>query len=495
MASADHTPVRMLREARLSDAARRLRDRVGAVPLAIALLLVAGLLLRLLVMLLYQPALFNTADTPAYLGMADGGAFGDPVRPSGYSLFMIALHAVSNQLAFIIGFQHLLGIVTALLLYGAARRVGAPVWAGAVGAAAVLLSLDQIVLEHVVLSDALFTFQIAVVIYACVRALDDPRRLAGPLDTRILWILLAGVMLGLSAWVRGVGMPMIPFLALWVALAIPGPWLHRLGRGALAAIAAIAVVLTYFAINEARTGTFALTQSSGWALYSRTAPFADCNRFTPPEGTESLCEQTRVGTRFGPDFYGWEPKSPAIKTFSYPPNGNEQLGEFAREAILAQPYDYAKAVAIDTLRYFLPDYNSYAFGGPGYDILDIQRQDPALEREVYVFLSAYYDGDMRRFDGGISVLSEVQDWVRVQPLMMLVAMLAGVVGIVFSRGRVRWLIVLACGAGLLLVLIPSATANYNARYGIPAGGPILLGGVVGLWVILGRLPELRHREP
>ena len=124
MATAESTPVRRLRETRLFDAARRLRERVGAVPLAIALLLVAGVLLRLLVMLLYQPAIINNADTPTYVTMADGGAFGDPVRPSGYSLFLIAVHAISDQLAFTIGVQHLLGVATALLLYGSARRVG-----------------------------------------------------------------------------------------------------------------------------------------------------------------------------------------------------------------------------------------------------------------------------------------------------------------------------------------------------------------------------------
>ena len=79
------------------------------------------------------------------------------------------------------------------------------------------------------------------------------------------------------------------------------------------------------------------------------------------------------GTRFGPDYYGWEPGSPAINLYAYPPNGDDKLGAFAREAILHQPRAYAQAVAMDVERYFIPNYKTYAFGGPGYDTLDIDR--------------------------------------------------------------------------------------------------------------------------
>jgi hypothetical protein len=494
MATAESTPIRLLRSARASAPARRAGAVAARIPAALVLLLTAGVLLRLAVILLYQPAVVNNADTPTYVTMADGGLFGDPVRPSGYPLFMIAVHWISDQLAFTIAVQHLLGIATALLLYAAARRIGAPVWVGAVGAAAVLLSLDQIVLEHMVLSDALFTFQLAIVLYLCVRALDEPQPLRGPLDTRHVWIVGAALMLALATWVRGVALPMIPFLLVWIALALPGSWQRCVGRAALAGAAAGAVMLAYFALNDSRTGTFGFTQSSGWALYSRVAPFADCDRFDPPSGTELLCERSKPVARFGPDFYGWEAGSPAIKAFTYPPNGNDQLGAFARQVIVHQPIAYVQAAGTDVLRYFLPDYHTYAFGGPGYDTLDIGRKDPVLEHEVLGWLSAYYRGDFHEIDDGVSVLSEVQDWVRVQPLLMLAAMLLGVAGIVVARGRVRAVLVLVCGMALLLVLIPSATANYNVRYVIPAGGPIVLGGAIGAWAVFGWVSTRRRGD-
>ena len=46
---------------------------------------------------------------------------------------------------------------------------------------------------------------------------------------------------------------------------------------------------------------------------------------------------------------------------------------------------------------------------------------------------------------------------------------------------------------MLLFVIPSATANYNARYAIPSGGPIVLAGAIGAWALLARLREYRDR--
>jgi hypothetical protein len=486
MASAESTPIRLLREARSSAAARRVGRLVRSVPVALAVLITAGVALRVAVWLVYRPAVMNYADTVPYVAMADLGLFGDPVRPSGYPMFLQALHFISDDLDVTIVVQHLLGIATALLLYAAVRRIGAPLWVALTGAAAVLLSLDQIVLEHTVLTEALFTFGLAAALYSCVRALGDPRLLTGPLESRHLWLLGAGVALGLSAWVRGAAAPLIPFLALWVALAIPGRWWVRAGRGALAGGAAAAVLLAYFALNDANTGTFGLTQSSGWALYSRIAPAADCDQFEPPAGTAGLCEESEPGTRFGPDFYGWEPGSPARKLFGYPPQGNERLAAFAREAIKAQPGWYVRLVAQDMVRYFIPNYRLYAFGGPGYDSLDIERRDPVIEEDVHFWIGGYYPGEPLVIRGGVSALGEAQDYVRVQPILMLIALIAAAGGLLLARGKQRAVLFLLLGAALLLLLVPSATASWNARYAIPAGGPLIAAGALGAWLLARR---------
>ncbi len=160
----------------------RARELIAAVPLAIVVLVVFGIALRLALWLAYSPAVVNLADSGSYVGLAAGDLFGDATRTVGYPLFLRAAHAVSDQIEFTIALQHLMGIATALVLYGVVRRLGAPVWAGAVGAAAILLSLDQIFLEHALMNEPLFTLLFVVALYAAVRALDDPRPIVGPLD-------------------------------------------------------------------------------------------------------------------------------------------------------------------------------------------------------------------------------------------------------------------------------------------------------------------------
>ena len=262
--------------------------------------------------------------------MAHGLMFDDPARTAGYSMFLAGLDPFTRDLDVILVIQHLIGIATGLLAYATIRRVGAPVWAGVAAAAAVLLTFDQVLVEHTLISEVLFTFVLVAALYAGVRALEEPRALFGPVTTQHMWLVATGVLIALSAWVRGVSSPLIPAIALFFALAIPGPVWSRIGRGALAGGAGMAVLLVYFALNSNATGTFGMTQATGWALYWRVAPFADCAQFTAPNGPEDICEQSPIDTRSGPDFYSWSERSPARRVFGYPPAGDDVLGEFGR---------------------------------------------------------------------------------------------------------------------------------------------------------------------
>ncbi len=267
------------RERRGARIGERAHQWASQVPAALVLVIAIGVLLRIAIAIAVSPAELNNVDTLVYVGMAEDGLFGDPVRPAGYSIFLRALHAVSAELAWTIFVQHLIGIATAVLLYAAVRRIGAPLWAGVVAAAAVLLSLDQIYLEHTILAETVFTLTITAVFYCCVRALDEPEPLWRRLDSRIAWIVAAGLLLGLSAWLRTIGVTLAPLLALWFALAIAGSWRARIARGLVAAVAAGAVILGYFALHEAERGYFGLTDGSGRVLLGRVSPFADCTRF------------------------------------------------------------------------------------------------------------------------------------------------------------------------------------------------------------------------
>jgi hypothetical protein len=503
MATPDSAPLRLFRGSRFGDAARGAGAVIARAPRLLLIVLGVGVALRVVLWVAINPAMMNQVDSATYVQMADGELFSAPATPAGYPLFLRAVHLVSSNLDFTIAVQHLIGVATALLLYATVRRIGAPVWAGVGAAAAVALPLDQMYLEHNLLSEGLFAFGVAALLYSGVRALDPPRTLAGRITTQHAWIVAAGVTLGLMAWVRAVAAPMLPLLVLWFVFAIPGRLWVRVGRGALAGGAAASLLLAYAGLNAATTDYFGLTRSAGWAIYSRTAPFADCNRFDPPQGTSALCERRPVSERPGPDFYSWgvyeggrEP--PAQRLFGEPPNGNAELGAFARQVIINQPLDYAWSVTRDTLRYFAPEIaDETRLSGAPYSWMDIERRD-AFESNVQVIIQGYYPQEILDFNEGLADdLTDLQALLRVHPALLLLATIVAIFGIRFSSGRIRAALVLLLGTAVLLIVIPSATAAWNARYVIPADGPFIAAGLVGLWVILGRMIE-RHgtgREP
>lgn len=496
MASTDGTRPRPTALAAFRLRAGHMLALARSVPLALAILLLAAIALRVALWIAYQPAAVNLADTIRYIDMARGELFqlGSP-HPAGYPIFLRAVHAISGELELTIALQHLMGLATGLLGYAIVRRVGAPRWAALVAAAAVLLPLDQVFLEHALMTEALFGLLIACALYACVRSLDEPRLLAGPFTTRHAWILAAGVALGLSAWVRTVGVPLVVFGALWLALALPGPVRDRIGRAALAGGVGAAVLLVYFSLNAASTGYFGLTKFTGWALYSRTGQFADCTKFEPPPGTSGLCETTPSEQRPGPDFYTWEPQSPARQLYGGPPNGEEQLAAFGRAAILHQPFAYAEAVLEDLSLYFFPG-TSRPYGGPGYNVLDVGRRAPGVEEDIEGAIVSYYPAEEPDIDaGGVGFLSGLQDVVRVHPTMLLVAVILGGVGLWLSETKVRAALALLLGTGLLLLVVPSATLAYGARYAVAASGPLIAAGALGLWLIVRELRPSSPRGP
>ena len=470
----------------------RLRARLAAVPPVIWVLLAAAVLLRVLVAIAVSPAEMNQVDSLVYIEMADNGLFTDPVKPAGYSLFLRILHAVSDQISWTIAIQHLLGLATALILYATVRRVGAPLWAALVSGAAVLFSLDQIYLEHSLLSEAPFTFLVVCSLYCCVRALAEPGE-AEPegrrFDSRLGWIAAAGLLLGASSWFRTVAAPMAIFLALWFVFAIPGGWQARLARGALAGVAAAAMVLAYFVAHDQSRGYFGFTDGAGRVLQGRVAPFADCSRFDPPEGGEALCEETPPDERNGPDFYIFDGASPAWQAFGPLPGGDAIAGEFAKRAILAQPIEYIRAVLSDTTRHFIPYYDGGRpyFGTP-YEFFGIDRVDgnePAVEAKI----DSYYSSGPLVVRALATTLGDLQNILRVHQIVLLQALILAAVAIAFSRGRERAALALLLGAGFLLLAVGSVTATYNARYAMPAGPIFVAAGVIGLAVLLRRYSE------
>src|SRR3954454_1984877 len=209
-------------------------DRRALVALVAVLSL--GALLRLALVLGWQPALFGWPDAASYVDVAHSQLFVNELRPAGYPLFLRGLHAVAPSLLLLVLVQHLLGLGSALLFYLSVVRAGAPRLLGLLPAAVVALGGDGIFLEHSPISESLFIFLIAVALYAGVRALEG-RSLA--------WPMALGAAIALASSVRVVALPLLP-LAAGCVLACTGPSLRRLALAGAVGLGALVLLGPYY---------------------------------------------------------------------------------------------------------------------------------------------------------------------------------------------------------------------------------------------------------
>ena len=477
------------------------RSRLGSAPVVLAALLLVGIALRVWMSAAVMPAATNLSDSLVYVDMADNSLFADPIRQAGYSVFLRAAHLVSARIELTIVIQHLLGIATALVLYAAVRRVGGQVWAAAIAAAAVLLSVDQVFLEHSLMSETVFTFVLALAVYAATRALGaEGEQRFGPLPERAWWLLAAGVALGILPWLRLVGLPLIAVVAVWAMFAMPirgratsdqrlaTSAVRRLLSAALVAAPAVILVIAYSVDSPS-----GLAPSSGWGSYARSAQFADCSKFDPPAGTESLCEETPSDERNGPDFYFFEPESPAVRLYGAPPNGDDELGTFGRRAILAQPFAYGEAVARDFARFFIrPTMGRRDFAGPAYEALEVDRDAGPVEEDVAAVFNEYYAPEEYTIHASASTLASVQHVLRFHPTLMLISIFLGAAGLFWERGPRRALIALLLACSVALLLTPAMATTYGARYAVPVGGLLAAAGALGLARVIRVVRERRE---
>src|SRR4029077_15806617 len=99
------------------------------------ILLGTGLFVRIVLILLYFPAVMIFVDSPRYARINSSQLFGDFWMPAGYPMLLQLLHAISNQLWVTIAFQHLLGASTGIFFFLALRRLGVAQWIACIPAA------------------------------------------------------------------------------------------------------------------------------------------------------------------------------------------------------------------------------------------------------------------------------------------------------------------------------------------------------------------------
>lgn len=458
-----------------------------------------GLILRLSVLLFYTPTVFNYygGDSSRYMRLPGSGfsdLFSDVAMPAGYPGFLEVLHSISAWMPWTTLVQHLLGLAAAALLYFAVVRAGAPRWAALLPAAVVALSGDQIFLEHAMLTEALWIPGLALSMFLLASSL----RAVKPLP----WLIAGGTALMLTSLVRNVSMGLVLLLAIWAVAAIPAARRIRLRNGVAVIIPAVLVLGLYLGIaNSAGQGHSGLFEDEGFALYARTAQFADCNKFTPPKGTEMLCVDTPTRQRPGPFWWAWSPESPLRSKFQFDINDThdqELVGEFAKEAIKHQPLSYLGTVTSDFVRFFAPEVGD---GRPengvpprymSFGSITPVDQAQGLDEMAAMMATKYtgIDGGMASHDAR-AAFGSYQSVFRVDGLLGILLIALTVVGAVFGRGPIRAGAALFLIAGIVLLAIPPAVSSYDARYAVPPMDLLAAGAAFGLAVIAEKIAGRR----
>src|ERR1700691_3784870 len=165
----------------------------------LALLLAAGLVLRAIAQIGYEPALLFIDSKKYIFGTdfttGDWGSF----DPLGYTLFVLRPVLMFADLAYVALLQHVLGMAMAVALYALMLRRGVARWLAALAVAPVLLDAYQLNAEQTIMPDVLFE---TLLVAGMVLLLWQRRAALG-------LVILAALALGASATVRQVGEALI----------------------------------------------------------------------------------------------------------------------------------------------------------------------------------------------------------------------------------------------------------------------------------------------
>lgn len=442
-----------------------------------------GIVVRVVLTRLYYPAVMLSFDAPRY-ARVDMPIFGDFWMPAGYPLLLLLLRGFSHQLWVTITIQHAMGVVVGMILFLVGRRLGLSRALALIPAAVALVSGDHLYLEHQIMADSTLLFWVVIGASAAVFAFTAGRR-----DVALG---IASTALAFGALTRSVAIFLIPLLCLGAAVYAEGSMVQRLKAVAAAALPACVVFTIYISSCRISGGQYlGLADMRGWNLYCRVAPFADCRQFTPPAGTEILCESRPQDERPGPFGYVWDLASVPRRNFALGPETGTRLGLFARQVILHQPMGYLRVVLIDLARYVEPwSTSNWAYAGQSPGILSFGWRDTGVEQVVVQALAKKYRGTKVRLYGK-DALTMYQNVTRVTGFPVIVLLAASIGGIAKGKGRLRFGAVLFGAIAVVLYAIPAITYSYDFRYGVPAVTFLVAAGVCGIASIS---PQLRDPE-
>ncbi len=459
--------------------------------------LVAGAVLRLIVMLGFTPAVLFRLDTYDYVW---GALHLSPnvVNPSGYSLFLWFFQPF-HSFVLIIAIQHLMGLVLAGLVYAMVRHFGLPRWAAVLAAAPVLFDPAQLLIEQFVMADLLAMLMMMISFTVL---------LLGPRKPSFWRVVISGVLIGASVTVRPTTIPIVFLIPLFLLIRRAG-W-----RRAGAALAAgVIPVLAYMSWFDAVHGQFNLSSSNGLFLWSRTMSFANCQIIKPPADLRALCPEQQPGPLAQPDpalrrlpkrylwnhaIWAWQGAS----TTSFVPDSaafteanNARAMRFAILAIKAQPTAYIHDVVTESLRPFVktnilrfPTYQPHTVA------LNEQTRNYALgvieawtgnTQGVANNLGVQYAVRLHRPFS--SLVQKYQQFIFLPGPVFALIVLVGLGGLLIPRRRTAAAALLWVSAMIIMVL-PTAEHEYTYRYVIPIVPLVCIAAAIALRRLPARAP-------
>jgi 4-amino-4-deoxy-L-arabinose transferase-like glycosyltransferase len=244
------------------------------------ILLIAGA--ARLAMMMHAPAFILEGDSAAFFEtgyrLATTGELDLPVKkPPMYTLFLGGLIAwLGPSLEATVAVQHVLGLATVVLVY----FIGALSFgriAGLVAALGTAINGSLLLMEHMLLSESLFTPILAAGMLMVLLALRSGRT---------AFFIIAGLALGLGALTRPAAQAILP-LVLAVVVLQPRPWRARLLASGLVLVGFLVVAAPWMLRNRHVHGTLAISSGMGDALFERVRrhdPSFDFRDHAQPEG-------------------------------------------------------------------------------------------------------------------------------------------------------------------------------------------------------------------
>jgi len=469
----------------------------------LALLIAAGLVLRVVTQFAYEPALLFI-DSKKYLfgtkfGLTAWGAY-DPI---GYTLLVLKPVLMFGDLGLVALLQHVLGLGMAVALYALMLRRGVTRWLAALAVAPVLLDAYQLNAEQTIMPDVLFE---ALLVAGIVLLLWQPR-------PGLAFVILAGLALGTSAPVRQVGEALI-LPALIYVLAAGRDWRTRLLQGAVLTFCFALPVVGYMGYSKVILHYgFEMSNMGDAYLYGRAAHAADCATLKLPADERPLCPTPAQALKFGVDGLVNNPQAPRVE---YDPV-NVRLGveedtiplqrAFAYAVIKQQPMRVAGDIARDSIKIFALTRNTVE-GDTPVKRWQFQNTYPTFPPGVTLrgpksatnlFAGAGGGGPARVWRRAAIALRfyQLHGGYTPGPLFLL-GLLAGIAGIfTFGRRRDPDNLSLACllvTGSAVAVLLGADLYEFSWRYQLPALVTLPIAGALGATAITRQLRNRRDRK-